>query len=1095
MRKILLLLTILVSCTGMLHAAESVVTITPADMKASNSSTSYVTTAFEFTADGSQFKANQVNPTSGQMKVNAVGASGFTLYNTSAIENITKVEVTADASTLGTWYMATGSTAITAAVTTSTANAVKGSISGTVITFEPSQENASYFHINLTSKGSQTVKFTTIKVYYGEAGPDIPAEPVDYTCADFTDKALEVGTTYTLDLGTSHPDINFKSSNTTIASIDNGVITANSVGTAIITASWDAVEEAFNAGSATFTVTVEKPAPTVTDELVWTNFTTTSGSAYMSAPKTYTSPTTGITYSALFAPNKYFQFRSKESDSGIVTTANPKGYVLKSVQLAYASGSGEIDFYGDNTAYSAPSDLYATTANGNKIKGTSIGSLSNNGTCEVTAGSFNFFGLRSSSGARYISKITLVWELVEAEPVDYTALNNLTIDDLFPGDTRQLPLGEKFPADMIMISNNESVVTVTDEGLLTAVAPGTTTISVEWDADEVNNFTAGNAEINVTVKKPLETASMSFLHNVVYGKLGVGVVGQAAYYNGNGKVEYKSSDETILKVNPTTGMITKADVLRTGEVTITATAPETPDFKAATASYTIIVQDPNEVNNFDSDQAMFIFNEEEAYGMALFTTTNSSENNVQIYETGVTSINNGPVTLNFTGDYRHWYNSATNIHLRAYSAATMTFSVPEGYYITKITLNQTQGNYTALVSPDSETEIGKLSNGSADGASQKIWEALDSEGNDINLSSVTLKVGMSPAHSRIQTMTVVWKKTASEQEPAKLSFSTTLYNDLVGTDINVNAVNNPNNVPVAYSIDNLEEGSDYTITENGENLTVNVNKTGVYTLRAKSNATDEYLPGIAILRLNVFPAVELKLNDGEAFDLTEKGEIVLPEEGGSFTIEGNYPNTVRIWYALNSSADESLYDGTPVEFTDDATLTYHLEYAETDRYRYTTNHTICVTPPAPECNVAHGEEIPADATLTFTSKEGTTLLYRVSTTLPAAYSAMRAPAATAGWDNNGTNNYSFDASELPAGTSVLVSTKALHSNGRIESAETARAFTVGSGTVTGVENIEAAADNAPVEFFNLQGIRVANPANGIYIRRQGNTVEKVTLNN
>ncbi len=88
-------------------------------------------------------------------------------------------------------------------------------------------------------------------------------------------------------------------------------------------------------------------------------------------------------------------------------------------------------------------------------------------------------------------------------------------------------------------------------------------------------------------------------------------------------------------------------------------------------------------------------------------------------------------------------------------------------------------------------------------------------------------------------MTVVWKKTASEQEPAKLSFSTTLYNDLVGTDINVNAVNNPNNVPVAYSIDNLEEGSDYTITENGENLTVNVNKTGVYTLRAKSNATDE----------------------------------------------------------------------------------------------------------------------------------------------------------------------------------------------------------------------------------------------------------------
>ncbi|MDE6207882.1 MAG: hypothetical protein K2M55_08750 [Muribaculaceae bacterium] len=35
--------------------------------------------------------------------------------------------------------------------------------------------------------------------------------------------------------------------------------------------------------------------------------------------------------------------------------------------------------------------------------------------------------------------------------------------------------------------------------------------------------------------------------------------------------------------------------------------------------------------------------------------------------------------------------------------------------------------------------------------------------------------------------------------------------------------------------------------------------------------------------------------------------------------------------------------------------------------------------------------------------------------------------------------------------------------------------------------------NAPVEYFNLQGISVANPENGIFIRRQGNKVSKVTL--
>lgn len=44
----------------------------------------------------------------------------------------------------------------------------------------------------------------------------------------------------------------------------------------------------------------------------------------------------------------------------------------------------------------------------------------------------------------------------------------------------------------------------------------------------------------------------------------------------------------------------------------------------------------------------------------------------------------------------------------------------------------------------------------------------------------------------------------------------------------------------------------------------------------------------------------------------------------------------------------------------------------------------------------------------------------------------------------------------------------------------------------GIAGIEAD-QNAPVEYFNLQGIRVNNPENGLYIRRQGNKVSKVIL--
>lgn len=44
-----------------------------------------------------------------------------------------------------------------------------------------------------------------------------------------------------------------------------------------------------------------------------------------------------------------------------------------------------------------------------------------------------------------------------------------------------------------------------------------------------------------------------------------------------------------------------------------------------------------------------------------------------------------------------------------------------------------------------------------------------------------------------------------------------------------------------------------------------------------------------------------------------------------------------------------------------------------------------------------------------------------------------------------------------------------------------------------ITGIEAADENAPVEYFNLQGIRVDQPANGIFIRRQGAKVSKVLV--
>ena len=49
------------------------------------------------------------------------------------------------------------------------------------------------------------------------------------------------------------------------------------------------------------------------------------------------------------------------------------------------------------------------------------------------------------------------------------------------------------------------------------------------------------------------------------------------------------------------------------------------------------------------------------------------------------------------------------------------------------------------------------------------------------------------------------------------------------------------------------------------------------------------------------------------------------------------------------------------------------------------------------------------------------------------------------------------------------------------------------GVPTGIEDVEAGAEEGEVEYFNLQGVRVMNPTNGIYIRKYGSKVTKVCL--
>ena len=93
------------------------------------------------------------------------------------------------------------------------------------------------------------------------------------------------------------------------------------------------------------------------------------------------------------------------------------------------------------------------------------------------------------------------------------------------------------------------------------------------------------------------------------------------------------------------------------------------------------------------------------------------------------------------------------------------------------------------------------------------------------------------------------------------------------------------------------------------------------------------------------------------------------------------------------------------------------------------------------------------------------------------------------YGNDGTNNIKFtDANQIAEGNLVVVYGKLKDYNGTM-ALEKGYIVTL-DGRTTGVEAIENDA-NAPVEYFNLQGVRVDNPAKGLYIMRQGSKVVKV----
>ncbi|MBD5276938.1 MAG: Ig-like domain-containing protein [Bacteroides sp.] len=668
------------------------------------------------------------------------------------------------------------------------------------------------------------------------------------------------------------------------------------------------------------------------------------------------------------------------------------------------------------------------------------------------------------------------------------------------------------PDDLVYtLSTDETdIITIdNDNKTITGNKLGTALVTFKNTATDRFSSSEGYFMVNVTKVKP----TMEFRDQVVVGKTGVGVVWEPVTVidpedvNLRGKITYTSSDPSIVSVDNESGQTT---VHAAGIVTITATMEETEDFAEGKASYTIHIIDQDAP--IEPTTTVFDFNTRNPYGM---TTTNNSGT----YETKIKEIlgSNGVVTIYFEGQYRSWdINASEDIELRMQKSSSFTISVPEGFKISKIGLVATaekSSNINGTYTPAGKTGLSGNNGEEEWDVNQSNWMP---EGNT-PVTSVTFKTSSSNT-TNISKIYVLFEEASSTLKSADLSFTKVINSAYVNEEIEFNAVNNPNNLEVKYLIENLDE-SEYTITPNGNKIKVLIKKPGYYSLQATSQAVDGFRTGLAIMRVNVYQHLDMTV-DGEEHLYATPINTATDKEDLEVII--NVPELMTLYYQLRDQADNAVAgmadindedceagftpyeDGIYIPAGTRGTLVFYIAaygykspkryvplgsasvegfehmvhaYGKTARMYY----TIYIND--------HDDDEEYTVTLKVDNKPFTSTDHEISV-VEAPQGAMLRKSPTSPTTHKATGY--IDATginETNAKKTHTYEITVAH-NGATLSDHTATGTFITDGT-TGIEDVAVDGADAAPEYFNLQGVRVAQPTAGrIYIVRRGNKVTK-----
>ena len=539
--------------------------------------------------------------------------------------------------------------------------------------------------ITADSKGSGTITVRAIAddVYASaEKTITVNVSKKDQTLAITSVPNLEIDETANLDVSGDMTTLTYVSSDENVATVStSGVITAIAEGTVTITVNAEATAD-YNAASSSISVTVNPAVVVPEDQTLaitsvpnleidetanldvsgdMTSLTYTSSDENVATVSTSGVITAIAEGTTIITVNAEATAEYNAASSSISVTVNPAVVVPEDQTLAITSvpnleidETANLDVSGDMTrlTYTSSNENVATVSTSGVITAIAEGTVTITVNAEATAE----YNAASSNISVTVNPAVVV---PEDQTLAITSVPNLEIDE-----TANLDVSGDMTT-LTYASSDENVATVSTSGVITAIAEGTVTITV--NAEATAEYNAASSSISVTVNPAVvnpvdpedQTLAITSVPNLE--------IDETANLDVSGdmtSLTYTSSNENVAIVS-TSGVIT---AIAEGTVTITVNAEATAEYNAASSNISVTVNPavvvPEDqtlviasISNLEIDETA---NLNVSGDMTSLTYASSNESVATVDADGlVTAVGEGEATITVTAERTEKYNEAT----------------------------------------------------------------------------------------------------------------------------------------------------------------------------------------------------------------------------------------------------------------------------------------------------------------------------------------------------------------------------------------------------------------------------------------------------